>query len=284
MRDERPQPFWKQNRRVAVYAADQTYEWVGVKKRGRRQSVERVDSAGLPIELAHEVYINSITVPIPSACGNLSDADVARIHANHGSAYTEPFNNILEPLRPAVVRQSLVDFGRDACASINALAFSKGVDVAQLTLRELADALFGRPNMQNGGPTFFLVNEPLMRTDTKSYADMYKILGFLRELDGDEVQVEVVHGDGQLCVMLQNTKRRFPAMYRKVVVGVAGFHEHGHSAFALNEGWYEVFVKSCLDVIGCVLHQKARTLVHTPHPRTHVHILSLLLADVCVQD
>ena len=252
MRDERPEPSWKPNRRVAVYAADQTYEWVGVKKRGRRQSVERVDAAGLPMEIAHEVYINSITVPVPSACGHLSDGDLACIRANHGSAYTEPFNNALLPLRPAAVKQSLVEFAQDACASVEMAALHKGCDTSGLTMREVAEALFGRPIVQNGGPTYFLVNEPLMKTDTKSYEDMYKLLSHLRNLSGSEVAVEIVHGDGQLCVMLQNVKRCFPVMYSKVVIGVAGFHEHAHCAFALNEGWYETFVKACLDVIGCV--------------------------------
>lgn len=253
MRDVRPRPDWKENKRIAVRAADQTYEWVGVKKRGRRQSVETVDGAGLPMEISHEVYINSINVPVPESCGRLSDADVHRIRLNYGSAYTEPFNNILEPLRPTVVKQSLVDFCKDACASIERAAQQKGVaDGSMLTLRELADALFGRPNIQNGGATFFEVNEPLMKTDTKSYQDMFRILSFIRSLSGPEVEVEVMHCDGQLAMMLANAKRRFPGMYRRVVVAVAGFHEHGHSAFAINEGWWEAFVKSCLDVIGCV--------------------------------
>ena len=114
----RPKPHWMKGCHIKCFGYDQTYQWVGVKKRGRRQSVERVDSTGLPMQIAHAVYINSIDVALPDGLGTLSAADLARIKANYGSAYTEPFNLILLPLMPLTVEASLLEFARDVCTSI----------------------------------------------------------------------------------------------------------------------------------------------------------------------
>eukprot|EP00966_Prymnesium_polylepis_P273304 6313683-Prymnesium_polylepis.1 len=54
MRDARPQPRWERGAHVFVYGFDQTYEWVGMKKRGRRQAVEGVDARGMPNAITHE--------------------------------------------------------------------------------------------------------------------------------------------------------------------------------------------------------------------------------------
>ena len=51
MRDCRPQTSWLHGRHVFAYAFDQTYEWVGVQKRGRRQAVEHVDARGRTLSL-----------------------------------------------------------------------------------------------------------------------------------------------------------------------------------------------------------------------------------------
>ena len=62
---------------MAFFVADQTYEWVGMKKRGRRNTVERHDAGGMPVEIKHEVYINSIHVVLPATLGTLSAHDCA---------------------------------------------------------------------------------------------------------------------------------------------------------------------------------------------------------------
>ena len=83
MRDCRPKPEFDEGMHVAVYGFDQTYEWVGMAKRGRRQALETVDSTGMPMAITHEVYVNSIKVMLPSAFGNLSQADLQVIASNH---------------------------------------------------------------------------------------------------------------------------------------------------------------------------------------------------------
>ena len=102
MRDLRPKPDWLEGEHVFVYAFDQTYEWVGMQKRGRLQAVEHVDARGMPMSITHEVYINSVQIRLPAALGTLSLWDVATIAANHGSPYTEDYNNLFDFLRVRV--------------------------------------------------------------------------------------------------------------------------------------------------------------------------------------
>ena len=52
MRDCRPEPNWERGQHVSFFVADQTYEWVGMKKRGRRNTVERHDASGMPVEMS----------------------------------------------------------------------------------------------------------------------------------------------------------------------------------------------------------------------------------------
>jgi hypothetical protein len=99
MRDCRPPTSWTRGSHVFAYAFDQTYEWVGMKKRGARQALEKVDSAGMPMVITHEVYINSIQMHLPASLGTLSPADIVILGANHGSAYTEDYNNLFDFLR-----------------------------------------------------------------------------------------------------------------------------------------------------------------------------------------
>ena len=62
MRDCRPPPESEEGAHVFAFGFDQTYEWVGMKKHGRRRTLEQHDATGMPIELRHEVYVNSIKV------------------------------------------------------------------------------------------------------------------------------------------------------------------------------------------------------------------------------
>ena len=236
MREQKPKPLWARGQHIAVFAYDQTYQWVGVKKRGRRQSVERLDGSGMPLEIKHLVYINSMQVALPDRLGSLSQQDLDRIAANHGSAYTEPYNNILVPLLPDAVESSLLDFARDVCSSVDLVrastpslcskhtthvcvcntcmhshshmrllcvsqeATSLGVMPSRLTLRQIADAMFRPPNIQNGGPTDIDILPVLPDTDTKSYEDCHRTTAHLDGYCAASVKVKLDWTDGQGCI------------------------------------------------------------------------------------
>eukprot|EP00965_Chrysotila_dentata_P169109 5584122-Pleurochrysis_carterae.AAC.1 len=68
-----------------------------MKKRGRRQTVERHDARGMPVAIAHEVYVDSVQVDcaqvhLPCSLGMLTASDMQKIACNHSSPYTEDYN------------------------------------------------------------------------------------------------------------------------------------------------------------------------------------------------
>jgi hypothetical protein len=210
MYDCRPKVEWDVGRHVCFYVADQTYEWVGMKKRGARKTLERLGPTGMPVTIEHEVYINSIKLQLPYSLGTLSAADLAAVAHNNGSPYTEDYNLVFVPLQPVAVMGSLVVLARDALALVTAAAATATVPPAGLTLRQIATALYGRPNIDPGGPSEFEILEPLMRTDTNSYDDFVKITHHLSSHSGAECVVDVFCGDGQSVLSFKNLKKRFP--------------------------------------------------------------------------
>jgi len=152
---------------VSFFVADQTYQWVGMKKRGRRNTVEQHDAHGMPLKITHEVYVNSIKVHLPFSLGTLTPHDLARIAANHGSPYTEDYNLVFVPLRPDSVEAYLLEFAGNALASLSTLSRRSGTHVRELSIRSIAEGLYGRPNIDVSGATEFDILDPLMNTDTK---------------------------------------------------------------------------------------------------------------------
>ena len=55
--------------------------------------------------------------------------------------------------------------------------------------------------------------------------------------------VNLLYGDGQSVIGLKNLKKRWPALYANVLVGVGGFHEHAHSMFAFTEMFNHCFFR-----------------------------------------
>ena len=124
------------------------------------------------------------------------------------------------------------------------------IDVSMLTLRQIGNALFGRPAVQNGGPTHFDVLPVLPKTDTKSYEDWHRTCGHLNAHCESSVKVKLVHTDGQGSITGKNKKKKFTDQYADYVLCVTGFHEHAHSAFAYNEAFFEKYLAWCYNKIG----------------------------------
>ena len=250
MRDCRPKPDWAEGQHVSCYAFDQTYEWVGMAKRGRRQAVEHVDAAGMPMAITHEVYVNSVKVRLPSVLGTLSPADLLAIQNNHGSPYTEDYNLLFDWLRPRAIQSYLRDFASDALASVQRAALVVGQQPASLSLRQIAESLYGRRQVDPGGPSEFDILEPIMSCDTKSYKDGVKIATHLTSHSPATTAVDIIYGDGQSVILLKNLKARWPRLYARMLVAVGGFHEHAHTMFGLNEMFFDCLVCWCLKIIG----------------------------------
>ena len=311
MRDCRPKVEWDMARHVCFYVADQTYEWVGMKKRGARKTLERLDPTGMPVAIQHEVYINFIKVQLPSTLGTLSVADLQAIALNQGSPYTEDYNLVFLPLQPVTVAASLVWLASDALKSVSSAAAAEGVAPAALTLRMLATSLYGRPNVDPGGPSEFDILEPLMRTDTKSYDDFIKITKHLSSHSSSDCVVDIFCGDGQSVISFKNLKKRWPyryactdphqpplcdmfshsiciCRYARWLIAVGGFHEHAHTMFAFTEMFYSCFFCFCLRTmqierirrITMDLEHNAYAHHQAAHHATTLAVVAFLLQDV----
>ena len=267
MRDARPAPTWEVGHHVQLYVADQTYEWVGMQKGGRRQLLERHDAHGMPIQITHEVYINSVKLALPASLGCLSSADRARIANNHGSPYTEDFHLILNPLQPGLVDSNLSEFTVDAMAAIT--RSSNGQCPSTLSIRTIANALFGRPNVDPGGASEFDILAALMNTDTKSYDDLSKIFRHLSSHSHSETVVEIFDGDGQSAISGKNLKKRYPDLYARWLIAVGGFHEHAHFMFAITEGYWRCLL--CMLFVTVLQFEQIREVTQNLEHNAYAH-------------
>lgn len=285
MRDCRPTPEWEEGVHIAVYGFDQTYEWVGMAKRGRRQAVEHVDSFGMPMAITHEVYVNSIKVGLPAAFGTLSQADLQTIASNNGSPYTEDYSLLYDFLRPRAVNGYLREFTTDALASL--AAASANQSPALLSLSEIARALYGRRAVDPGGPSEFDILEALMKCDTKSYADGVKILNHLGSHSPPSTVVDVAWGDGQSVILLKNVKKKWPRLFARWLIGVGGFHEHAHSMFAMNEMFWECLVCWACTIINVTkVFKVTKDLEHNnyAHVQQVHHVITIAIVCFLLQD
>jgi hypothetical protein len=289
MRDCRPLPAWSRGEHVEFFVADQTYEWVGVKKHGRRSTVERHDHRGMPVALKHEVYVNSIRLSLPSILGTLSMQDQCAIRANHGSPYTEPFNSVFAPLDFQTVDDSLLDLAIAALQPINTMLRGHGAATspASLTLADVAHALFGRGNVDPGGPSHFDILEPLMECDTKSYDDFVKIFAYLGSQCDPSTIVRIFAGDGQSIIRAKDVKRRWPHQYASWLVVPGGFHEHAHSMFAFTELFNACFVRYMLDELDIsrvmpITHNLEHN-AYAYHQNAH-HVITIACVSYLLQD
>ena len=324
MRDSRPEVPWERGRHVFAYGFDQTYEWVGMQKRGRRQTLERVDAQGMPMAISHEVYINAIQIHLPASLGTLSPQDIAAIAANNGSPYTGDYNDLFDFLRvtshppsrvsqlshaqllpqsdsrprthmptclccsqPTAVHGYLCEFSLDAMASVSQAAAGARVCVEQLSLRVLGNALFGRRSVDPGGPSEFDILEPLMQCDTKSYSDAIKIERHLGSHSLPSRVVDVAIGDGQSVILWKNLKCRWPMQYARWLIGVGGFHKHAHTMFGLNEMFWYCLVCWCLTFVGITkVFVVTQNLEHNnyAHVQQAHHMITLAIMAYLVQD
>ena len=181
------------------------------------------------------MYVNTIALQLPSSLGTLTAAELREIADNHGSPYTGDYNNVFGPLRPRAVENSLEAMARDVLQSLSDSLVTNGVEPSHLTLRQIADALYGRPNTDPGGPTAFKILEALMQTNTMSYEDFSKIATHMHKHTPASGKVEIAYFDGQGVIGFKNAKKAFPHQYARFLIGVGGFHEHAHTLFAFTE-------------------------------------------------
>jgi len=216
----------------------------------------------------------------------LTASDMQKIACNHGSPYTEDYNLVLIPLQPDAVKVSLREFAMDALISVAAAAAAAGRSPQHLTLREIAKSLFGRPNVDPGGPSEFTILEPIMNTDTKSYDDFIKITQHLTQHSGPACVVEIFAGDGQSVIRFKDLKKKFPHLYSRWLIAVGGFHEHAHTMFGFVEMFWKPLVCSCMHVLQIErVHEITQNLEHNnyAHVQNALHAITIGIVSYLMQ-
>ena len=97
-----------------------------------------------------------------------------------------------------------------------------------LSTKAILCALLGRPNVNYGAPAYVTDLSPLIKCDTNNVPDMLRIVRHARDHYGRTPLVLRMTGDGQSVITLSWLKRRWPEMYKHVLITNGHWHSHGH--------------------------------------------------------
>ena len=113
------------------------------------------------------------------------------------------------------------------------------------SLKAVLVALLGRPNVDCGGPAYLTDLHPLMNCDTNTVPDMVRIVNHVREYYGRTPLVQRMTGDGQSVITLSWLKRRWPEMYKHVLITNGQWHSHGHFMLQAVKLFWSCFYCTC---------------------------------------
>lgn len=228
----RPPPSFLVSNLITFVYGDQTYKQRGSTRRAER--LEYIGRDGLPLNIEREVVFNSVHLPVPAALLPQLDAQAVGMIQQHGVYCGAPFLSILPFLAANAVQQSLDAFMGSQLALINQLAQSEQKNLNMLSSAAIMDALVGRPAVDPGGPTYINILPTLRDTDTKAYADGYRMWEHWQRCLPHSL-LWCVGGDGQLNLLWSYIKRKHLDRYKYVWIDVGDFHTFAHFLFAINE-------------------------------------------------
>ena len=266
-----PQPAFTLHETVSVFCMDQTFKWLGANKQAKgHRGEERMDEHGMPIRIQHLVYVNGIKLRLPDTLPMLTANDLLYLKVQ-GTPYTEDFRNVSLAVSPHAVRANLRDFTEMANARIRCRVGNG--DPSELSLREIIEAIFGRPRTLSGGPTPLDILPPLKDCDTKSYADLLKIFANMLVHSAATVLIFILFGDGQTVLRGRDVKRKFPTQHRWLLLGCGHFHQKAHHMFAILEMFWYALLCTCVEELG---RRKIRRVTKNMDHDSYKHVLSLL--------
>ena len=226
---------------VKLAFCDQTYLQNQHYGSRRHVRVERLDAMGMRVQTHFSVYVNSVALPVPAALAPLGVPDLRAI-VERGPYTLDPTVTLLPALQPAVVRFHMCAFVVRSSARLLQYAHAVGTPPTHLTAAEITNALLRRPAVSPGGKTPLIVLPVLADTDTKKYLDIIKIIAHLTHHLGHAI-VLVILGDGQTVLRLRDTKKKYRAAYKHVLIANGHFHSFAHFMFAGHEMFFDVLTK-----------------------------------------
>ena len=227
---------------ITTIAYDQTYvKAAGSTGISSYSAVQTVDANGNAVDRERMTYINGQHFPVPLAAVSLTPADRALI--SRVGPYTQDFARVLPLLDPRRLHGVMDGLLQRA---VGLLHMQPPASTTAAIL-----ALLSRPNADPGGPTYLTyMHPPLLDTDTKSYEDKIKIVEWCEKYIGLIPLILHLIGDGQSCLRLRDLKRKFPDLYKHVLIGNGHMHSGAHSSFADVFLWWWALLCMCMETIG----------------------------------
>ena len=88
--------------------------------------------------------------------------------------------------------------------------------------------IIGRRNIDVGGPDYMTDLSPLLDCNTNSYRDISRIVRHMHNHYGLIPLILRITGDGQTIQFLGYLKRRYPDLFKHVLISNGNWHSNGH--------------------------------------------------------
>ena len=107
-------------------------------------------------------------------------------------------------------------------------ALFRDSSVDQLEPVDIMAKILGKRDINVGDPDYITDFPPLMDCNTNSYRDISKIVRHLQNQYGHIPLILRITGDGQTAQFLSYLKRRYPDLFKHVLVSNGNWHSNGH--------------------------------------------------------
>ena len=124
-----------------------------------------------------------------------------------------------------------------------------------LTTEAILHALLGRPTNIDCGDRAYLTDlAPIMHCDTNKIPDLVRIVSHAKQHYGRSPLVLRMTGDGQSVLTLSWLKRRWPEIYKNVLITNGHWHSHGHFMLQGVKLFWPCFYRACANHLHQLKH------------------------------
>lgn len=233
-----PPPPFVVNEHVVIFGMDQCNHWQVAKntRGGLCRAAERLNVDGMPVHIRSTTVLNWVQVYVPFSEPLLTPDEIELIRDK--GPYTEDPARVFAPLNPLIVEQKKWKWVGELLARVAPTDEETGELRMPQNEAETVGRALGKPLEKPDGPSQFKIHAAIQNCDTKSFRDCQKIWSNIANVIGTYVLIVIVFCDGQLVERWRNCKVRWPADYKKLVIGDGMFHSLAHLSFTINEGWW----------------------------------------------
>ena len=227
-----PSPF------ISCFGVDQCNMWQAAahSKKGHFRGAERLNSQGMPVSIRSETVLNIVERVVPITAPLLNGADVKLI--TEEGPYTEDWHNLLPVLNPTEVERTKWEWAEQVMARLERRNNPPLQPEVPSTELEVVLRCLGKPREKPNGPSAMKIHTPIPKCETQSHDDAFKLLARLLILCKQTTLCIIVFCDGQLVELLRACKMRWPAEFKRILIGNGFFHSFAHFCFCLIYGWW----------------------------------------------